>query len=68
MLIVMTLGYGAPEIVSPDFSGFRNQEIRQRNVDKFKEYSDNGSNPAGREVLQCLGGPKLTSDRGPVDG
>ena len=37
MLIVMTLGYGAPEIVSPDFSGFRNQEIRQRNVDKFKD-------------------------------
>jgi enterochelin esterase-like enzyme len=37
MLIVMTLGYGAPEIVSPDFSGFRNEELRQRNFDKFKD-------------------------------
>ncbi len=37
MLVVMTLGYGAPEIVSSDFSGFRDQGIRERNFDRFTE-------------------------------
>ncbi len=37
MLVVMPLGYGAPEIVMPDFSGFRNQEIRERNVTRFRD-------------------------------
>ncbi len=37
MLIVMTLGYGAPEIVSRATTGMRDPSIRQRNMDKFKE-------------------------------
>jgi enterochelin esterase-like enzyme len=39
MLIVMTLGYGAPEIVSRAVTsgGMRDPSLRQRNMDKFKE-------------------------------
>ena len=37
MLIVMTLGYGAPEIVARNTAGFRDNEVRQRNLDKFRE-------------------------------
>jgi enterochelin esterase family protein len=37
MLIVMTLGYGAPEIVSPDFGGFRDPDLRQRNFTRFRD-------------------------------
>ncbi len=40
MLVVMPLGYGAPEIVkrTPQFgAAFRNQELRQRNMDRFRE-------------------------------
>jgi len=37
MLVVMTLGYGAPEIVSPDFGGFRNPEMRERNFTRFRD-------------------------------
>jgi enterochelin esterase family protein len=37
MLIVMTLGYGAPEILNPDFSGFRNAELRERNFTGFRD-------------------------------
>jgi enterochelin esterase family protein len=34
MVVVMTLGYGAPEIVN---AGFRDQELRKRNFDKYTE-------------------------------
>ena len=37
MLIVMTLGYGAPEIVARNTAGFRDNDLRQRNLDKFRE-------------------------------
>jgi enterochelin esterase-like enzyme len=36
MLVVMPLGYGAPEVLLPD-SGFRDPDIWQRNLDKFRE-------------------------------
>jgi enterochelin esterase-like enzyme len=37
MLVVMSLGYGAPEILKPDFSGWSNQELVSRNFTKFTE-------------------------------
>ncbi len=38
MLVVMTLGYGAPEILRGGFGGFsRNPELRDRNFAKFSE-------------------------------
>jgi enterochelin esterase family protein len=38
MVIVMTLGYGAPEIVSRRGGAvFRDQSLRQRNMDKYRE-------------------------------
>jgi enterochelin esterase-like enzyme len=37
MLVVMPLGYGAPEIVSHGFGAFRDVELRQRNFDKFRD-------------------------------
>lgn len=37
MLVVMPLGYGAPEIVSRDFAGIRDADLRRRNYDKFRE-------------------------------
>ena len=36
MLIVMTLGYGAPEIVSRR-NTFRDQNLRQRNMDRYRD-------------------------------
>jgi enterochelin esterase family protein len=37
MLIVMPLGYGAPEVLSPDSGVFRQPGITQRNFDRFRE-------------------------------
>jgi enterochelin esterase-like enzyme len=37
MLVVMPLGYGAPEIVSGGFGGFRDDALRQRNFDRFTQ-------------------------------
>lgn len=37
MIVVMPLGYGAPEIVSRTGPGFRDNDLRQRNFDKFRE-------------------------------
>jgi len=37
MLIVMTLGYGAPEIVSRAGAGSRTPELRQRSFDRFRD-------------------------------
>lgn len=36
MIIVMALGYGAPEILQAGAGGFRNPDLRQRNFDKFR--------------------------------
>src|SRR6266481_9296717 len=37
MLVVMPLGYGAPEILRGGFGAFRNTELRDRNFAKFSE-------------------------------
>ncbi len=37
MLIVMTLGYGAPEIVSRTTTGMRDPGLRMRNMDRFRD-------------------------------
>lgn len=37
MLVVMTLGYGAPEIVSRQTTGLRDSNLRDRNMQKFRE-------------------------------
>ena len=37
MLIVMTLGYGAPEILGPTFAKLNDRELRTRNYDKFRD-------------------------------
>ncbi|HVR71981.1 MAG TPA: alpha/beta hydrolase-fold protein [Vicinamibacteria bacterium] len=37
MLVVMPLGYGAPEIVEAGFGGFRDPGLRQRNFDRFRD-------------------------------
>lgn len=37
MLIVMPLGYGAPEVLAPDSGVFRDPGITQRNFDRFRE-------------------------------
>jgi enterochelin esterase-like enzyme len=37
MLVVMTLGYGAPEIVSRGFGAFRDLALRQRNYERYRD-------------------------------
>jgi enterochelin esterase-like enzyme len=37
MLVVMPLGYGAPEILRIGFGSRRDPGVRQRNIDKFRE-------------------------------
>jgi len=37
MIVVMPLGYGAPEILKGGFGAFRNAELRDRNFAKFTE-------------------------------
>jgi enterochelin esterase family protein len=37
MLVVMPLGYGAPEFVSRGFDVFRDAALRQRNYDRFRD-------------------------------
>ncbi len=37
MIVVMPLGYGAPEIVTRDFGGLRDPGLRKRNYDRFQE-------------------------------
>jgi enterochelin esterase-like enzyme len=37
MLIVMTLGYGEPKVLTPNSGVFRDPGITQRNFDKFRE-------------------------------
>ena len=37
MLIVMPLGYGAPEILLPNSGAFRDRSLTDRNFDKFRE-------------------------------
>lgn len=37
MVVVMPLGYGAPEMLSRGFQAFHDDALRQRNFDKFRE-------------------------------
>lgn len=37
MLVVMPLGYGAPEIVVRGFGAFQDKELRRRNIEKFRD-------------------------------
>jgi enterochelin esterase family protein len=37
MIVVMPLGYGAPEIVPRGFGAFNNDELRKRNFEKFSQ-------------------------------
>jgi enterochelin esterase-like enzyme len=37
MLVVMPLGYGAPEVLQPNSSVFRDRSLTDRNFDKFRE-------------------------------
>ena len=37
MIVVMPLGYGAPEVLAPNSGVFRDRAITQRNFDKFRE-------------------------------
>lgn len=37
MIMVMTLGYGAPEMLTHGFGAFSHNDLRQRNLDKFRE-------------------------------
>jgi enterochelin esterase-like enzyme len=37
MIIVMPLGYGAPEVLAPDSGVFRDRALTDRNFDKFRE-------------------------------
>jgi enterochelin esterase-like enzyme len=37
MIVVMTLGYGAPEIVSPAAQGLRDPDVRQRSFDRYRD-------------------------------
>lgn len=37
MIVVMPLGYGAPEILEKKWNAFRDDNLRQRNFDKFRE-------------------------------
>lgn len=37
MIVVMPLGYGAPEILAQGWNGPRDSELWQRNLDKFRE-------------------------------
>src|SRR5208283_4556029 len=37
MIVVMPLGYGAPEIVTRAFTAFRDAGLRQRNMDRFRD-------------------------------
>jgi len=37
MLVVMPLGYGAPEVLAPDSGIFRDRALTERNFDRFRE-------------------------------
>lgn len=37
MIVVMTLGYGAPEIVAPNTAAFRDADLVRRNYERFRD-------------------------------
>ena len=37
MLVVMPLGYGAPEILTYGFGAFRHEALVQRNLERFQK-------------------------------
>ena len=57
MIVVMPLGYGAPEIVSQGFTAFHDASLRQRNFQKFRDALVN-------EVIpQVEGAYRVSKDR-----
>ena len=57
MIVVMPLGYGAPEIVSQGFAAFHDASLRQRNFQKFRDALVN-------EVIpQVEGAYRVSKDR-----
>jgi enterochelin esterase family protein len=57
MIVVMPLGYGAPEILSRGFGAFHDASLRQRNFQKFREALIN-------EVLPQVGAAyRVSKDR-----
>jgi enterochelin esterase family protein len=46
MLVVMPLGYGAPEIVAPNANAFRDPELMRRNYERFRDATLNEVMPA----------------------
>ena len=57
MIVVMPLGYGAPEIVSQGFAAFHDASLRQRNFQKFRDALMN-------EVIpQVEGAYRVSKDR-----
>jgi enterochelin esterase family protein len=58
MLVVMPLGYGAPEIVKAGFGGFREPGLRQRNFDRFRDAL------LGEVIPQVEKSYRVAADRG----
>lgn len=58
MVMVMPLGYGAPEIVSRSGPGFRDTGLRQRNFDRFRDAL------LTEVVPQVEKGYRVSTDRG----
>jgi enterochelin esterase-like enzyme len=58
MLVVMPLGYGAPEIVKAGFGGFREPALRQRNFDRFRDAL------LGEVIPQVEKAYRVAADRG----
>jgi enterochelin esterase family protein len=58
MLIVMPLGYGAPEIVLPGAPGLRDRNLSKRNYDKFRDALFTEVIPAVEKVY------RVSHDRG----
>lgn len=58
MLVVMPLGYGAPEFVSRGFGVFRDVALRQRNYERFRDAL------VAEMVPQVEGAYRVAADRG----
>jgi len=58
MLVVMPLGYGAPEIVKAGFRGFSDAGLRQRNFDRFRDAL------LGEVIPQVEKSYRVAADRG----
>ena len=63
MIVVMPLGYGAPEIVSPTSRAFRDASLVERNMDRFRQALSDGGHSASGKDLPGFAGPPLPSHR-----